>query len=126
LPITGIFVIFPEFSSIRQFSSRKKKSVAKTPEATYQITYELLQKDHSIEEIAKERGLTIGTIYSHIGKLMSQKSPIDLGKLVPIEKQIQIINAAQLLNQDKLKPLKDYLGNDFSYDEIRLTLISKD
>lgn len=113
-----------------QFFSRKKQSilkkpVLKKPEDTYQITYELLQKDHSVEEIAKERSVTTGTIYSHIGKLISQKFPINLDKFVPKEKQIQIIYVAQLLNQDKLKPLKDHLGDDFSYDEIRLTLIAR-
>lgn len=110
--------------------SRKKKSVVKKPvikysEDTYQITYELLQKDHSVEEIANEREVTMGTIYSHIGKLIAQNFPIDLDKFVPKEKQIQIITAAKQVNQEKLKPLKDYLGDNFSYDEIRLTLIAK-
>jgi len=102
-----------------------KNSTSKNSEDTYQITYELLQKDLSIEEIAKERGVPTGTIYSHIGKLMLQKFPIDITKFVLKEKQKQIIAAAELLKQDKLKPLKDHLGNDFSYDEIRLTLFAR-
>ena len=118
-----------------QYFSTKKQSIIKKPvekrpvvkksEETYQITYELLQKDHSVEEIAKERGLTTGTIYSHIGKLISQKFPIDLDKLYLKIKQIQIMDATQLLKQEKLKPLKDHLGNDFSYDEIRLVLMTE-
>ena len=74
-----------------QFFSKKKKSVAKISEDTYKITFDLLQKNCSIEQIAKERGVTVGTIYSHIGQLISKKFPIDLNKFVPLEKQIKII-----------------------------------
>lgn len=110
---------------MKQFSPRKKAPVNKKPEDTFQVTYNLLQNNRSIEEIAKERELTTGTIHSHIGNLISRNYPIDLDRIVPKEKQIQIIEVAELLKQDKLKPLKDHLGDDFSYDEIRLTLTAK-
>ena len=109
----------------RKKESVKKKSIIKNSVDTYKITYDLLQKDYSVEEIAKARGMTEGTICSHIGKLISQKFPIDLNKFVPIEKQIKIIEIAELLKQEKMKPIKEYLGDAFSYDEIRLTLIAK-
>ena len=92
---------------------------------TIHLTNNLLNEGKSIDEIAKERQLTPGTIYNHVGKLISLGVNIDLEKIIPKEKQEKILNAAPLFKGDKLKPIKEYLGENFSYDEIRLVLNPK-
>jgi len=112
---------YQRFNLIEPLAYKKKSN----SEDTYETTYSLLQRGLPIEEIANERGLTVGTIYSHLGELISRGYPLEIEKFVPKEKQLKIIDAANKLNPEKLKVLKDYLGEDFSYAEIRLTLISE-
>ncbi len=109
---------------IANHPSVNKENPKKRSQDTYQITYRLLQEDTSVEEISKIRGLTIGTIYSHIGELLSRGFPLDVDDFVPKEKQLRIIDARDQIKEDKLKILKEYLGNDYSYEDIRLTLIA--
>jgi hypothetical protein len=110
---------------MKQFSLRKTTAVEnKKSVDTFQLTYDLLKKNLSIEKIAKERQFSPSTIYSHIGKLISHNYPIDFDRIVPKEKQERIITIASSLGDEKLKPLKEYLGVDFSYNEIRLIIIS--
>ena len=114
---------YQRFNLLEPFENKKKST--NNSEDTYETTYRLLQKNLSVEEIACERGLTTGTIYTHLGILISRGYPIEIQKFVSKEKQLQIIEAANKLNPEKLRVLKDYLGDDFSYEEIRLTLVAE-
>ena len=83
-------------------------------------TFGLLSQGKSIAEIATIRDLTPDTIINHIIYLLDKKMPVNLDKLVPKTKQTKIIKAIDKLGADKLKPLKEELGEEISYDEIKL------
>jgi hypothetical protein len=104
------------------FLSRQDTSIKPVAVDTTQLTYNLLIKGFSVDDIARERHLTLGTIYNHIGKLISQGIAIDLNRIILKEKQDRIKYAAALFTDHKLKPIKEYLGDSFTYDEIKLVL----
>jgi ATP-dependent DNA helicase RecQ len=74
----------------------------------------------SVEEIAKRRNLKASTILRHLIDLMEKNHEIDINLLVPINKQQVIWKVLDTLGDISLTPIKDYLGNDYSYEEIRL------
>ncbi|MBU4491157.1 MAG: helix-turn-helix domain-containing protein, partial [Euryarchaeota archaeon] len=67
-----------------------------------------------------KRNLSLNTIYGHIEKLILSGENIHIEKLVKKEK-IEVISSAILgLGGDTLKPIKERLGDNFSYGEIRI------
>ncbi|MDR4509693.1 MAG: DNA helicase RecQ [Candidatus Brocadiaceae bacterium] len=90
----------------------------KTP--TTQITLELCRQNLSIEEIAKKRGLAPSTIVTHLEKLMLEGEDISVDRFINQEKQQHIHAAFHKLGLTALTPVKELLGDDFSYEEIRL------
>ncbi len=100
-----------------QPTSRKKSKT--TSGATYLKTLELFQAGKNRFEISKERGLALGTIESHFEKLIRQ------GKIkandVLEEETISIIkDAISKVEQVGLRPVKEELGDAFTYGEIRI------
>ena len=86
---------------------------------------ELFQKGMSVDDITKERGLTSGTIFSHLedsvkaGKLGTE----EVIHLIPkrLQKDLQIIHDAfHYLDTDRLTPIFDYFKGEYSYDDLRL------
>ena len=94
---------------------------------TYDQTGRLLRQGLSIEEIARRRGLTEGTIVSHLEFLTRAGEELDLDRHLPLPEQREKIAAAfrDLGSLDTvLKPVKEMVGEDCSYEEIRLVRIS--
>lgn len=89
--------------------------------ATKEITYNLYLEGKSIEEIAKERGFTVGTIEGHLAHYVAI-GKIDAEQFVGTEKMEKIIEVAKTINETGLTPIKQALGDDFSYTEIRIAL----
>lgn len=99
----------------------KKKKVSKGD--TVLLTYELYKSGLSIDEIAQSRSLKKQTIYSHINELVA-KSEINLEDIMSFDR-IQPIKDCLNLNAKKtLTEIKDILGDEYSYEEIRLVKTS--
>ncbi len=91
---------------------------------THALTHQLLQQGLNIAEIARERNLTHQTVMSHIERLTQAGETVDLGPLLPSAERVDIIGTVfQELGDEKLAPIKEALGDDYSYDEIRLVRI---
>jgi len=90
------------------------------PSATRLVTLEMYQKGMSIEEIAQERNLKLGTIMGHIGELIEQGEIVDFERVMRPERYEVIVKAWQKVEGEALKPVKELLGEEYSYDEIRL------
>lgn len=88
--------------------------------STLQKTLELYQKEMSLEEMAKERNLSPSTITHHLERLILSHRDISIERFVSLEKQGIIIKAINELGGERLTPLKERLGDEFSYDQIRL------
>ncbi|MBU4231266.1 MAG: DNA helicase RecQ [Proteobacteria bacterium] len=89
--------------------------------STYRETKELVLQKMSIEEMASMRGLAAGTIAAHIEKLLSTGEKIDIDYLRPPVEQFETIKAAfKKSGGTALFPVREMLGEPFSYEELRI------
>lgn len=88
--------------------------------STRRHTMDLYNEGWSIEEIARERNLKSSTIMSHFAELIEAGEAIDGERLIQPERHKIIFDALQQLGGDTLKPVKEFLGDEYSYEEIRL------
>ena len=98
----------------------QKKPVKKKKQSTYETTKELIKSGKTIEQVARERQLSVGTISTHCARLIQQEK-IELRDVMDKEKR----NALYDLFEDNyeggsLTPLKDLAGDDFTWDELKL------
>ncbi|MCC6520648.1 AAA family ATPase [Candidatus Nomurabacteria bacterium] len=105
-------------------SPSKKKNLSSKKESTQQKTLELIEAGKSIEEVAKIREYTIGTIISHLEKM---RDTIDVSKISHLrlsEKDMMYIHEAyRESDDDKLTPVKSLLdkkGCDYDFETIRI------
>lgn len=112
-----------------------KKSLEKgekvTKKSTYLITKQLIDKGHSLEDIVIERGLTLGTVSTHLLKIMELYPKTDLNRFKPDSKTLnKVKNARNKLLKEvgageriSLKPIFDILQGQVSYDQIKMSLV---
>lgn len=99
-------------------SERADKDKSKPAEETMR----LLAAGRSFEEIAKERGRKVSSVVSLVIRLMKEGELEFQPNWVSREKQAQIEEAATRLGCEWLKPLKDALPQEITYEEIKLVL----
>ena len=88
---------------------------------THEKTLALLKEGKSLKDIAKERGMTVGTIISHLEKLKEGNYDIDLKPYTPKSDDLKIIKAAfKSLEDTKLSPVYKKLKGKYSYENLRL------
>jgi ATP-dependent DNA helicase RecQ len=89
---------------------------------TYTISLKMFQSGASVGEIAQKRGMTRSTIETHLVRFI-QTSEISVADLVP-EKKIEPIRNAiiELHAETGIGQVKEYLGEDYSYGEIRAVI----
>ncbi len=106
---------------IRRFCEKNDSysQPAKKQSSEY-VTMQMLDQDMDLDEITLKRNLSLNTIYGHIEKLILAGENIHIEKLVKKEK-IEVISSAIIeMGGETLKPIKEKLGDNFSYGEIRI------
>ncbi len=98
-----------------------KKDKSNQP-STYDITLQLLDGGLSIESIAKERSLTVGTIESHLSKAVTENR-ISIFKFMTEEEVSTISSALKEMPEDfNSKDLFDKLQGKFGYGSLRAVM----
>lgn len=87
---------------------------------THQITLSMYKAGKSIAEIARERNLKISTVTTHLAELIEDGEEIDITPLILPGHYDTIVAALKQAGFAALKPAKELLGDEYSYDEIRL------
>ena len=109
--------------------NKDKKEAFKEKISTYEKTLTLVSEKLSLAEIAGKRGMTLGTIISHLEKLKAKNPSLDLGAYKPKEKDLKIISEAfkkatrpdqSIGKETKISPVYEILGGKYSYEELRL------
>jgi ATP-dependent DNA helicase RecQ len=90
------------------------------PSLTRQVTLQMYQAGQCIEDIARERNLKPSTIISHLAELIEAGEAIDVAALIQPGHYEVIVDAIQQVDGEALKPVKELLGDKYSYEEIRL------
>ncbi|MEA3505662.1 MAG: RecQ family ATP-dependent DNA helicase, partial [Bacteroidota bacterium] len=108
---------------IRNYLTEKKSSGTNIKGSTYLITWDMLKKEKSIEEIATERKLNTGTVYSHIAYLYTRGFNVNIENYISQSDLNEISAAVKELNYPKeLAPIFKHLNEKQDYFKIRLTL----
>ena len=86
----------------------------------------LLLEKLSISEMAGRRGFTERTIVNHLARLVTAGEELDIDYLLPSAERYAKIKAAfhDSGGLTLLAPVRDLLGEEYSYEELRLVLIS--
>ncbi|QIR41507.1 DNA helicase RecQ [Tolypothrix sp. PCC 7910] len=90
------------------------------PSTTELLTLQLHQRGLSVAEIAEKRNIRSSTVVGHLVDLIENNQPVDLNQLVPLEKQKKIWQVLEVLGDISLTPIREQLGENYTYDEIRL------
>jgi len=84
-------------------------------------SFTLFRSGLTIADIAANRGLSVSTIENHLSYYVYQGA-IEIKELVSEEKQSRIKDAVDSYGAEKLFPLKEVLGEDCTYGEIRAVI----
>ena len=108
----------------------KKKSAAKTGKEkapkqekvnTKELSFNLYKTGKTIEEIAKERSMSPMTIEGHLAHYAGL-GMIDVKLFVDEAKMNNIITVSKTLDTTLFGPIKQSLGDEYSYSEIRFAM----
>jgi len=111
--------LIEEQEDVSYCQPKKKKSEKEAKKPTTQITYELWVDKNSIEEIALIRKLTVGTILTHFTKLVQDKA-VAINDVLPEDKLKSLSKLFENYNEETLNTMKEQVGEDFSWNELRL------
>ncbi|MBI4779156.1 RecQ family ATP-dependent DNA helicase [Candidatus Falkowbacteria bacterium] len=111
-----------EVEKVQVEEKHKKKTSNLSTKLTQLETLELWNKGMSLEKIAQARELTVGTIIGHLCFLAEKGLGVDIDKLVKPERQKKIMAAVKAVGAEKLTPIREVLGEEYSWDEIKLVL----
>jgi PIF1-like helicase/Helix-turn-helix domain/HRDC domain/Helicase len=100
---------------------KEKTGVSSAKGDTYKETFRLYKEGQSIETIAKNRRLTTGTIETHLARYI-RSGAIKPEELISIEKLTLIESALGDFDGGSITPVKQRLGDDISFGEIRLAM----
>jgi ATP-dependent DNA helicase RecQ len=85
-------------------------------------TQRLLEEGRTFEEIAQIRGRRVQAVIEMVAKLVERGDVEYQLAWLPAERYDQISAACRQLGMDRLKPLKEALPPEISYEEIRLVI----
>lgn len=104
-------------------NSTEVSSSKKAKGETYTTTFRLYREGKSIIEIAKERNLAVSTIESHLTRFIKQ-GDIKIEELVLPQKISTIEASLSGFKGSSITPVKQQLGNEFSFGEIKMVMAS--
>ncbi len=104
-----------------ELSDDKTKTLQNTPSDTQQMSFELYQSGKSIDEIAQERGFINSTIENHLAYFI-ERGKLEIMDFVNQKKTERIQASITENGPDSLKVIKEDLGDDYSYGEIRMVM----
>jgi ATP-dependent DNA helicase PIF1 len=103
---------------------------------SHEITKGFIEGSVTIKQLAKNRGVSEGTIVKHLSLLLKKESTLDIAKYRPRKKTFDRIQSAvdllKLENCDdhfnemgelRLKPVFEALNEEVSYDDIRVAFL---
>ncbi len=92
----------------------------KRPNDSVSETVRLFNEGNTPEEIAGLRGFVARTIYDHLAEAIQSGEISNIDRLVSPERQAIITDAMKQVGEALLTPVRDYLGDGYSYEELRV------
>jgi hypothetical protein len=88
---------------------------------TKDLSLQLHKEGKSISEIAKERKLVVGTVEAHLAHFIAIQEISPKG-IIDSRKLSKILSAIKELKTLQMNPIREHLGRDYSFGEIKIGL----
>ena len=89
----------------------------------YELTYGCYLEGLSLEEISQKRNFTKNTIIEHLAKSQEQGKAVDWLRFIDDpSKEEKILSVINQLGLEKLKPIKEALPEDITYEDIKIII----
>jgi nucleoside-triphosphatase THEP1 len=98
---------------------QKTPTIEKIP--TKEISYRMFKEGKTLSEIAEERGIKERTIQEHLVPFVENGS-LDVFNFVSKEKFEQIAKVHKTMENNFLTPIKEQLGDDYTWEEIKFAV----
>ena len=86
-------------------------------------------KEMPFKDVAKERKLMTTTMFNHIMDYVKDEGNIDFNidftGILKEDNEAIILNAIEKVGYDKLRPIKDEVPSEITYDEIKSVIVKK-
>jgi ATP/maltotriose-dependent transcriptional regulator MalT len=115
----------PVEAVVPQKRAPRKKGEKKPKVNTKKVSYDMYKSGKSLDDIAKERELTLGTIKTHMTHYV-QAGQLDVLNFIDEDLLKKIIDASVEKNTVVAGDLKSYLGTEVLWSEIRMALAHLD
>lgn len=113
--------IEPEIKTKRERKPRKEKVPKAEKKDTKEESFKLYSEGKTIDDIAKIRNMVPGTIENHLSHYVAT-GRIDSSVFLPKKKKDEIIAVSRSLNTMQSGPIKQHLGEEYSYSDIRFAI----
>ncbi len=94
-------------------------NLANSPSYSQMQTWELYRKGLTVQAIANARGMSPNTISGHLVELMDMGREVDINLLVESESQQAIVQAIEVIGDERLRAIYEFLQERYTFDEIK-------
>ena len=101
--------------------NHRQKPVKEGPGDSRGVSLEMFRQGKSTQEIAAARNLSVGTVESHLASFVLT-GELGISELVPERKLSRIMNVVEEIGGNAAFPIKERLGDDYTYGEIRAVM----
>ncbi len=105
----------------KQGSIARQRPTRERPSDTKRLSLEMFRQGHSVLQIAAQRNLSPGTIEGHLA-FGVYTGELDILEIVPKNKFAVILEAVKKTGGNAASPIKELLGEDYTYGEIRAVM----
>lgn len=107
--------------TLSKSKSRSEKKKAAVKEPTQKLTFDLYIEGLSVEQIARKRNLTTGTIVNHLAHYVAN-GKLDPTDIIDPQKVEIVAEYCEKTKTKSRKQIKETFGESISYDEINIIL----
>lgn len=120
--------IFTKKSKTATKTSSSEEKNSNSKEKSNYVTVNML-KEMPFKDVAKERKLMTTTMFNHIMDYVKDEGNIDFNidftGILKDDNEAIILNAIEKVGYDKLRPIKDEVPSEITYDEIKSVIVKK-
>ncbi len=110
----------PAPATANTLRATEKEAGKKVP--SHLQTYALYRENLSLEQIARERGITLITLQEHLVRSNREGHPVNWDDFIPEGEEELILEAVRQVGGEKLRPIKDCLPETIEWFTIRAVL----
>lgn len=107
--------------SAKPNKNHKQKAARENPGDSRRISLQMFREGKSIKEIAATRKFVDSTIEGHLASFL-HTGEVDIYELVPEQKVAVILEAVKEIGGNSTLPIKERLGETYSFGEIRMVM----